>query len=160
MTVNFVARVDIVTSALWVAMAMQLFKRALEVIIEMFLSSCWLSIEIQPVWQRDNNRRSSNRQHSVSCRPFVGFVTGVITSLCVYPPAFKRTMQSLYLSHTIYPSTCLATHNISVLVQQRSLKLFARATSIVAHKAQCGPQLTAIVCREIGSPTRCCRYCT
>ena len=40
MTVNFVARVDIVTSALWVAMAMQLFKRALEVIIEMFLSSC------------------------------------------------------------------------------------------------------------------------
>ena len=36
MTVNFVARVDIVTSVLWVAMAMQLFKRALEVIIEMF----------------------------------------------------------------------------------------------------------------------------
>ena len=36
MTVNFVAGVDIVTSALWVAMAMQLFKRALEVIIEMF----------------------------------------------------------------------------------------------------------------------------
>ena len=37
MTVNFVARVDIVTSALWVVMAMQLFKRALEVIIEMFM---------------------------------------------------------------------------------------------------------------------------
>ena len=37
MTVNFVARVDIVTSVLWVAMAMQLFKRALEVIIEMFM---------------------------------------------------------------------------------------------------------------------------
>ena len=36
MTVNFVAWVDIVTSALWVVMAMQLFKRALEVIIEMF----------------------------------------------------------------------------------------------------------------------------
>ena len=36
MTVNFVARVDIVTSVLWVVMAMQLFKRALEVIIEMF----------------------------------------------------------------------------------------------------------------------------
>ena len=161
MTVNFVARVDILTSALWVAMAMQLFKRALEVIIEMFLSSCWLSIEIQPVWQRDNNRRSSNRQHSVSCRPFVGFVTGVITSLCVYPPVFKHTMQSLYLfCHIQYLSTCLAMHNISVLVQQRSLKLFARATSIVAHKAQCGPQLTAIVCREIGSPTRCYRHCT
>ena len=37
MTVNFVAGVDIVTSVLWVAMAMQLFKRALEVIIEMFM---------------------------------------------------------------------------------------------------------------------------
>ena len=37
MTVNFVARVDIVTSVLWVVMAMQLFKRALEVIIEMFM---------------------------------------------------------------------------------------------------------------------------
>ena len=37
MTVNFVAQVDIVTSVLWVAMAMQLFKRALEVIIEMFM---------------------------------------------------------------------------------------------------------------------------
>ena len=37
MTVNFAARVDIVTSVLWVAMAMQLFKRALEVIIEMFM---------------------------------------------------------------------------------------------------------------------------
>ena len=36
MTVDFMVGVDIVTSALWVAMAMQLFKRALEVIIEMF----------------------------------------------------------------------------------------------------------------------------
>ena len=40
MTVNFAAWVDIVTTVLWVAIAMQLFKRALEVIIEMFLSSC------------------------------------------------------------------------------------------------------------------------
>ena len=37
MTVNFAAQVDIVTRALWVVMATQLFKRALEVIIEMFM---------------------------------------------------------------------------------------------------------------------------